>query len=55
MTDEKDAWNAFYQSGSVLDYLQYRSVRNARHGGEPEEDRDEIQDQGTGTQNTGHQ
>ncbi|MBQ3264786.1 MAG: hypothetical protein IJH07_03325 [Ruminococcus sp.] len=55
MTDEKDAWNSFFRSGSVLDYLQYKSIENAKHSGELKEDLNEIQDQGTGTQNTGHQ
>ena len=48
--DEKDAWNSFVQSGSVLDYLQYKSVSYAKHNGEVKEDKDEVQDQGTGAQ-----
>ncbi|MBQ1897683.1 MAG: hypothetical protein II163_00785 [Ruminococcus sp.] len=50
MIDEKDAWNSFVQSGSVLDYLQYKSVSYAKHNGEVKEDKDEVQDQGTGAQ-----
>ena len=52
MTDEKDAWNSFFQSGSVLDYLQYKSIQYAKQGGEPKEAKDEVQDQGTDTQRT---
>ena len=40
--DEKDAWNSFVQSGSVLDYLQYKSVSYAKHNGEVKEDKDEV-------------
>ena len=52
--DEKAAWNTFFQSGSVLDYLQYRAIRYAKNGGEPPEDdsKDEVQDTGTDTQTT---
>ena len=46
MIDEKDAWNAFFQSGSVLDYLQYKSIQYAKNGGELKEAKDEVQDQG---------
>ena len=52
MLDEKDAWNSFFQSGSVLDYLQYKSIQNAKNAGIPKEDKDEVQDQGTDTQTT---
>ncbi|WP_407386076.1 hypothetical protein [Ruminococcus sp.] len=52
MIDEKDAWNSFFQSGSVLDYLQYKSIQYAKHAGELKEDKDEVQDQGTDTQRT---
>jgi len=48
--DEKDAWNSFFQSGSVLDYLQYRAIQYAKNGGVAPEDKetdDEVQDQGT--------
>ena len=48
--DEKDAWNSFVQSGSVLDYLQYKSVSYAKRNGEVKEDKDEVQDQGAGAQ-----
>ena len=49
MMDEKDAWNSFFQSGSVLDYLQYKSIQYAKNGGEVKEDKDEVQDQGADT------
>ena len=52
MMDEKDAWNSFFQSGSVLDYLQYKSIQYAKHGGELKEDQDEVQDKGTDRQAT---
>lgn len=52
MTDEKDAWNSFFQSGSVLDYLQYKSIQYAKQGGELKDAKDEVQDQGTDTQRT---
>ena len=48
--DEKDAWNSFMQSGSVLDYLQYKSISYAKHSGELKEDKDEVQNQGSGAQ-----
>ena len=54
--DEISAWNSFLQSGSVLDYLQYRAIQYARNGGEPpqEPEKDnkghEVQDPGTDTQ-----
>lgn len=47
MIDEKDAWNSFFQSGSVLDYLQYKSIQYAKNGGELKEDKNEVQDKGT--------
>ena len=50
MIDEKDAWNSFMQSGSVLDYLQYKSISYAKHNGELKEDKDEVQNQGSGAQ-----
>ena len=50
--DEKDAWNSFFQSGSVLDYLEYKAIQYARQGGELKEAKDEVQDKGTDTQRT---
>ena len=50
--DEKDAWNSFFQSGSVLDYLEYKAIQYARNGGELKEAADEVQDQGTDPETT---
>lgn len=53
--DEKDAWNSFFQSGSVLDYLQYRAIQYAKNGAKDpidEETEDEVQDQGTDPETT---
>nr|WP_316623934.1 hypothetical protein [uncultured Ruminococcus sp.] len=50
MKDEKDAWNSFVKSGSVMDYLQYKSAQHAADG--QKEAKDEVQDQGTGDQRT---
>ena len=52
MIDEKAAWNSFFQSGSVLDYLQYKSIQYAKNGGELKEDKDEVQDQGADSPTT---
>ena len=49
MMDEKDAWNSFFQSSSVLDYLQYKAIQYAKNGGELKEEQNEVQDQGTDT------
>lgn len=52
MIDEKAAWNSFFQSGSVQDYLQYKAIQYARNGGELKEDKDEVQDQGADSPTT---
>ena len=40
--NETEAWNSFMMSGSVLDYLQYKSIQNAKKGDRsPLEDKDE--------------
>ena len=52
MMNEKDAWNQFCRSGSVMDYLQYTSVRRAQADSEPKEGSHEVQDQGTDRQTT---
>ena len=49
--DEKEAWNAFLRSGSVLDYLQYKAIQY-KNADAPPEAKDEVQDQGTDTQTT---
>ena len=48
--DEKDAWNSFMRSGSVMDYLQYKSAQRSADG--QDEVEDEVQDQGTDNQRT---
>ena len=49
--DEKDAWNSFFQSGSVPDYLRYKAILRAVNGAAEPEDKqaDEVQNQGTDT------
>ena len=51
MMDEKDAWNAFVNSGSVLDYLAYKAIQHKNSSTLPEAN-DEVQDPGTDTQTT---
>lgn len=48
--NETDAWNSFLMSGSVLDYLQYKSIQNAKKSPEALEEKDEIQDKRTDNQ-----
>lgn len=50
--NETDAWNSFLMSGSVLDYLQYKSIQNAKKDPTTLEDKDEIQDKRTDNQRT---
>jgi hypothetical protein len=46
--NETDAWNSFMMSGSVLDYLQYKSIQNAKKGDRaPLEDKDENKNEWT--------
>lgn len=54
MMDAKDAWNSFFSSGSVLDYLHYRAILHANNGDDLPKDNnsDEVQDQGTDTPTT---
>lgn len=47
MIDEKDAWNSFTESGSVLDYLTYKAAQRAKSGGVRQEAKDEVQNQGS--------
>lgn len=47
--NETDAWNSFLMSGSVLDYLQYKSIQNAKKDPSTLEDKDEIQNKRTDT------
>lgn len=46
MKDEKEAWRAFTESGSVMDYLAYKEIQ-AQHSGERQEGKDEVQNQGS--------
>lgn len=48
--NETDAWNSFLSSGSVLDYLQYKSIQNAKKNPNLLEDKDEIQNKRTDNQ-----
>lgn len=45
--NETDAWNSFLISGSVLDYLRYKSIQNAKTQEDSLEETDEIQDKRT--------
>ncbi len=45
--NETDAWNSFLMSGSVLDYLQYKAIQNAKKRNDTLEEEDEIQDKRT--------
>ena len=49
--DEKEAWNAFLNSGSVRDYLRYKAIEHQNRTDLPEA-KDEVQNQGTDTQTT---
>lgn len=51
--NETDAWNSFLMSGSVLDYLQYKSIQNAKKDPNDLEDKDEIQNKRTDNKGTG--
>ncbi len=52
--NETDAWNSFMMSGSVLDYLRYKSIQYAKDAEKPQEDSDEIQDKRTDNQTAEH-
>ena len=50
--NEKDAWDSFFQSGSVPDYLRYKMIQHMNEGDPNPKDKaadDEVQDQGTDT------
>lgn len=49
--DEKDAWNVFLNSGSVLDYLKYKAIQQQNVNPTPEV-KDEVQNQGADPQTT---
>lgn len=42
---ETDAWNSFLASGSVLDYLQYKSLEAARNAANFLEENNENKDE----------
>ena len=50
--NETDAWNSFLMSGSVLDYLQYKSIQNAKKDVTTLEEKDEIQNKRTDNKGT---
>lgn len=52
--NETDAWNSFLSSGSVLDYLQYKAIQNAKKRNDTLEEEDEIQEQRFGDQGAEH-
>lgn len=49
--DEKEAWNAFLNTGSVRDYLRYKAIEHQNRAGLPEAT-NEVQNQGTDTETT---
>ncbi|MBR2715723.1 MAG: hypothetical protein IKB73_05940 [Ruminococcus sp.] len=53
--NETDAWNSFLMSGSVIDYLQYKSIQNAKKSPATLEEKDEIQDKRTDNKRAEHQ
>ncbi len=50
--NEADAWNSFLMSGSVVDYLRYKSIQAAKKGTNVLEENDEVQDERTDNQRT---
>ncbi|MCH5303355.1 MAG: hypothetical protein J1E41_00705 [Ruminococcus sp.] len=51
--NEIDAWNAFWYSGRIYDYLMYKSIHNDRiKSGDATENKDEIYNQRTYNQGT---
>lgn len=50
--NEMDAWSKFLITGSVLDYLQYTSLRNAEDLTDTQEENDENQHRRTDYQGT---
>lgn len=48
--DERYAWNAFFSTGSVFDYIRYKSIQDAKNSGADtilREETDEIPDRRT--------
>lgn len=50
--NEADAWNSFLKTGSVVDYLRYKSIQAAKNGTNVLEDKNEVQDERTDNQRT---
>lgn len=50
--NETDAWNSFLMSGSVLDYLRYKSLQTAKEGENILEESNEVQDERIDNQRT---
>lgn len=51
--NEFDAWNAFWYSGRIYDYLMYKSIHNDRVAKEsPSEFKNEIYNERTDSQRT---
>lgn len=51
--NELDAWNSFWRSGSIYDYLIYKSIHNDRtENSFPEKNKDEIYNKRTYNQTT---
>lgn len=53
--NELDAWNTFFNSGSIYDYLIYKSIHNDRTENHNSESNDEIYNQRTYYQGTEYQ
>ncbi|MDD6848366.1 MAG: hypothetical protein PUD53_06320 [Oscillospiraceae bacterium] len=50
--NEIDAWQAFFHSGSVYDYLVYKCIHDNGHQEEPQKKDEEIYNQRTDNQGT---
>ncbi len=50
--NELDAWNSFWHSGSIYDYLIYKSIHNDRTEDRLPEKKDEIYNERTYNQGT---
>ncbi|MBQ0098656.1 MAG: hypothetical protein KBS62_06995 [Oscillospiraceae bacterium] len=49
MTNEIDAWNTFFKTGSVLDYLEYKAIQNAKEPLNKEEENEILDDRSDST------
>lgn len=50
--NEFDAWNAFWYSGRIYDYLMYKSIHNDRVEQKPSERENEVYNERTDSQRT---